>query len=359
MINPSQTVTKPPNSQESTQALVQLDVSNEKNALEREAELKKELLNKEIKSLSNDYRHLEKQTNQIEDFTAKTSVLEMGLGLLSMGLEGKFNGDNFIYVVNSAFEFISNSTKKLPDGFKKFMLDGAKLLGMKFNPSSENLDEKESKISKLFENNKEKVLALYLKGLSLFTVGLSGVDYLNKRSKPPENTISHPFKHLSKLASSLVMAIPALPMLGTFSTKRKLADLMLEAKPKDTNAEALKLTGNEDFLCFMEASFLGARKLLTSLFPKHENIMELIASLSLSGLSFMNADSTLKECEGLENGNFFKSKFMSKELPGIIYENSRKALNKLFKIELDSTEKLASTAKRIFNSKKKILQYSS
>ncbi|NQY80146.1 MAG: hypothetical protein HRT47_07530 [Candidatus Caenarcaniphilales bacterium] len=359
MISPSQTLTKPSTSQDLVQNLAQINISDKKDDVEAEAELKKELLNKEIKSLNADYQHLENQTNQIEDFTAKTAIVEMGLGLLSMALEGKFNGDNFIYVVNSAFEFISNSTKKLPDGFKKFMLDGAKLFGMKFNPESEQSEEKESPISKIFENNKEKVLAMYLKGLSLFIVGLSGLDYLNKRSKPPEDPISHPFKHLSKLASSLIMAIPALPMLGTFSTKRKLADLMLEAKPQDTNAEALKLTGNEDFLCFMEASFLGARKLLTSLFPKHENIMELVASISLSGLSFMNANSTLKECEGLENGNLFKSKFMSKDLPNMIYDGSREALSKLAKLELDSSEKLASTAKRIFDSKEKILQYSS
>lgn len=350
MISPSQTLTNPSTSQDLVQSLAQINISDKSD--------KKKLLNKEIESLNADYNHLENQTNQIEDFTAKTAIVEIGLGILSMALEGKFNGDNFIYVVNSAFEFISNSTKRLPDSFKKFMLDGAKLLGMKFNPESERSEEKASPISKIFENNKEKVLALYLKGLSLFTVGLSGLDYLNKRSKPLGNTISHPFKNLSKLASSLIMAIPALPMLGTFSTKHKLADLMLKAKPQDTNAEALKLTGNEDFLCFMEASFLGARKLLTSLFPKHENIMELVASISLSSLSFMNADSTSKECEVLRKGNLFKSKFMSKYLPDMLYRSSREALSKLAKLELDSSEKLTNIAKRIFNSKRMISQYS-
>ena len=282
----------------------------------------------------------------------------MGLGLASMLLEGKFNGDNFIYIVNSAFEFISNSTKKLPESFQKLMIDGAKLFGIKFNTNPEG-EEDNDKISNIFENNKEKILAVYLKGLSVLTVGLSSADYLSKRMSDKEvDSIQHPLKHLAKFASSLIMAVPALPMLGTFSTKRKLADLMLEAKPKDTQAEALKLTGNEDFLCFMEASFLGARKLLTSLFPKHENILELVASLSLSGLSFVNADCTLKECDGLETGNFFKSNFMSKDLPNALYEGSRKLLNKFAKLKLDSSEQLMQTEKEIFNSKRNILKYS-
>ena len=339
-----------------------------KNILEEEIKRKK-VLAKEVKNLSNNYKELEKEGEKIEDFTAKAALMEIGLGLTSMLLEGKVNGDNSIYVINSGFELISNSTKSLPSPLKKMMIDGAQLLGMKLNEASEEVDpientDAESKkpeqtIDEIYENNREKILASYLKILSLFTMGLSTISFIGKNRKPASSEEIHPMKRITKIASSLIMAIPAFPMLGTYSAKHKFAEQMLKANPKDPNAEALELTANEDFLCFTEASFLGARKLLTSLVPKHENLMELVASFALSGLSFMNANNTLKDCDGLESNNFFKSELMSKKLPTMLYEGTRKVLNNIAGLELFSTERLQKIEEKILKSRKQILQYSS
>ena len=126
------------------------------------------------------------------------------------------------------------------------------------------------------------------------------------------------------------MLIPALPMLATYSAKHSLAELMLQIKTKNPYANKLKLTANEDFICFNEAVLLGARKLASNLLPNHKRIIELSASLVSSVLGIANANATLsgKETQSTKN-NFFNGELMTKKLPQTLYSIVQKSFESL------------------------------
>jgi hypothetical protein len=271
-----------------------------------------------ITKLRKIHKNLEKNALKVENFTASTALFEMIIGTASMLLEGKFSGDNFMYIVNSAEELLANKTKSLPESVKGIMLKGAKLLGLNIEEDGKN------SITKQFENNEDRIIATYVRSLSVLGIAASSYDHI--RTKNSIYKTSGTLKKLSKFASSAIMLIPALPMLATYSAKHSLADLMLKVKTKNPYANKLKLTANEDFICFNEALLLGVRKLLSNLLPNHKRIIELSASLVSSVLGVANANATLsgKETEGANN-NFFNSELMTKKLPQGLYPAVQKS----------------------------------
>jgi hypothetical protein len=261
---------------------------------------------------------LEKNALKVENFTANTALFEIFIGVASMLLEGKYTGDNFVYVVNSVAELLANKTKSLPESAKGLMLKGAKLLGL-------NIDDDKNSLNKQFENNEDRIMATYVRGLSILGIVASGYDHI--RTKNSIHKTSGTLRKISKFASSAIMLIPALPMLATYSAKHSLADLMLKIKTKNPYANKLKLTANEDFICFNEAVLLGVRKLLSNLLPNHKRIIELSASLVSSVLGITNANATLSGKE--TKNNFFNSELMTKKLPQNLYPIVQKSFESL------------------------------
>jgi hypothetical protein len=198
------------------------------------------------------------------------------------------------------------------------MLKGAKLLGL-------NIDDDKNSINKQFENNEDRIIATYVRGLSILGIVASGYDHI--RTKNSIHKTSGTLRKISKFASSAIMLIPALPMLATYSAKHSLADLMLKIKTKNPYANKLKLTANEDFICFNEAVLLGVRKLLSNLLPNHKRIIELSASLVSSVLGITNANATLSGKE--TKNNFFNSELMTKKLPQNLYPIVQKSFESL------------------------------
>lgn len=261
---------------------------------------------------------LEKNALKVENFTANTALFEIFIGVASMLLEGKYTGDNFVYVVNSVAELLANKTKSLPESAKGLMLKGAKLLGL-------NIDDDKNSLNKQFENNEDRIMATYVRGLSILGIVASSYDHI--RTKNSIHKTSGTLRKISKFASSAIMLIPALPMLATYSAKHSLADLMLKIKTKNPYANKLKLTANEDFICFNEAVLLGVRKLLSNLLPNHKRIIELSASLVSSVLGITNANATLSGKE--TKNNFFNSELMTKKLPQNLYPIVQKSFESL------------------------------
>lgn len=275
----------------------------------------------EITQLRKIHENLEENALKVENFTANTALFEMIVGTASMLLEGKFSGDNFMYIVNSAEELLANKTKNMPELIKGLMLKGAKLLGL-------NIDDDKKPLNKQFENNEDRIMATYVRSLSILGIAASTYDYI--RTKNSTLKTSETFKRISKFASSAIMLIPALPMLATYSAKHSLAGLMLKIKTKNPYANKLKLTANEDFICFNEAVLLGARKLVSNLLPNHKRIIELSASLISSVLGIANANATLsgKETQSAKN-NFFNGELMTKKLPQTLYSIVQKSFESL------------------------------
>jgi hypothetical protein len=279
-------------------------------------------ISQEIIKLSRIHKGLEKSALKVENFTASTALFEMIIGTASMLLEGKFSGDNFMYIVNSAEELLANKTKSLPESVKGIMLKGAKLLGLNIEEDGKN------SITKQFENNEDRIIATYVRSLSVLGIAASTYDHI--RTKNSIYKPSATLRKISKFASSAIMLVPALPMLATYSAKHRIADLMLKIKTKNPYANKLKLTANEDFICFNEAVLLGVRKLLSNLLPNHKRIIELSASLVSSVLGVVNANATLsgKETEGANN-NFFNGELMTKKLPQNLYPIVQKSFESL------------------------------
>jgi len=276
-------------------------------------------ISKELSRLSKTHRNLESNAVKIENFTANTALSEIGIGLTSMLLEGKFSGDNFMYIVNSAEEFLANKTKSLSEPMKEMLFKGASKLGL-------NVENKEEKAAKLFDENEDKVMATYVRALSVLGIAASSLDHLRTKNESPKEPTK--IKQLSKFLSSAIMLLPALPMIATYSAKHRMAELMLKIKPKNPYASKLQLTANEDFICFNEAILLGTRKLLSSLMPNHKRIIELSASLFSSFQSLGNANATLLGGENEKtNLNLFKSKLIKKTIPENIYPLAQKSFS--------------------------------
>lgn len=275
----------------------------------------------EITRLKEIHQNLATNALKVEDFTANTALFEMIIGTASMLLEGKFSGDNFMYIVNSAEELLANKTKSMPESVKGLMLKGAKLLGL-------NIDDDKNSLNKQFENNEDRIIATYVRSLSVLGIAASAYDHI--RTKNSILKTSETLRKISKFASSAIMLIPALPMLATYSTKHSLADLMLKIKTKNPYANKLKLTANQDFTCFNEALLLGVRKLLSNVLPNHKRIIELSASLVSSVLGIFNANATLsgKETERSKN-NLFNSDMMTRKLPQGLYPVVQKSFESL------------------------------
>ena len=288
-------------------------------------------ISQEIIKLRKIHGNLEKNTLKVENFTANTALFEIFIGVASMLLEGKYTGDNFVYVVNSVAELLANKTKSLPESAKGLMLKGAKLLGL-------NIDDDKNSLNKQFENNEDRIMATYVRGLSILGIVASGYDHI--RTKNSIHKTSGTLRKISKFASSAIMLIPALPMLATYSAKHSLAGLMLKIKTKNPYANKLKLTANEDFICFNEAVLLGVRKLASNLLPNHKRIIELSASLVSSVLGIANANATLtgKESKGGKN-NFFNSDMMTKKLPQSLYPTAQKSFE-LVRLKLPKQDRL-------------------
>ena len=274
-------------------------------------------ISQEVIKLSRIHNGLEKNALKVENFTASTALFEMIIGTASMLLEGKFSGDNFMYIVNSAEELLANKTKSMPESIKGLMLKGAKLLGL-------NIDDDKQPLNKQFENNEDRIMATYVRSLSILGIAASTYDHIRTKNSIPQT--SETLRKISKFASSAIMLIPALPMLATYSAKHSLADLMLKIKTKNPYANKLKLTANEDFICFNEALLLGVRKLISNLLPNHKRIIELSASLVSSILGIANANATLsgKGTEDAKN-NFFNRELMTKKLPQNLYPMVQKS----------------------------------
>lgn len=294
----------------------------------------------EITKLKEIHQDLEKNALKVENFTANTALFEMIIGTASMLLEGKFSGDNFIYIVNSAEELLANKTKSMPESIKGLMLKGAKLLGL-------HIEDDKKPLNKQFENNEDRIIATYLRGLSVLGIAASTYDHIRTKNSIPKT--SETLRKISKFASSAIMLIPALPMLATYSAKHSLADLMLKIKTKNPYANKLKLTANQDFSCFNEALLLGVRKLLSNLLPNHKRIIELSASLVSSVLGITNANATLsgKETEGAKN-NFFNSEIMTKKLPQSLYPMVQRSLER-FGLKLPKQDTLKTLGTVISN----------
>lgn len=275
----------------------------------------------EITKLKKIHESLEKNALKVENFTANTALFEMIIGTASMLLEGKFSGDNFMYIVNSAEELLANKTKKMPESIKGLMLKGAKLLGL-------NIEDDKKPLNKQFENNEDRIIATYVRSLSILGIAASTYDHIRTKNSIPKT--SETLRKISKFASSAIMLIPALPMLATYSTKHRLAELMLQIKTKNPYANKLKLTANQDFTCFNEAVLLGVRKLASNLLPNHKRIIELSASLVSSVLGIANANATLsgKETQSAKN-NFFNGELMTKKLPQTLYPIVQKSFESL------------------------------
>ena len=281
-----------------------------------EADISNELL-----KLSKTHRNLESNSIKIENFTANTALSEIGIGLTSMLLEGKFSGDNFMYIVNSAEEFLANKTKSLSEPMKELLFKGASKLGLKVENSTD-------KASQLFDDNEDKVMATYVRALSVLGIAASSLDHLRTKNEQPREPTQ--IKKFSKFLSSAIMLLPALPMIATYSAKHRMAELMLKIKPKNPYASKLQLTANEDFICFNEAILLGTRKLLSSLMPNHKRIIELSASLFSSFQSLGNANATLSGSENEKtNLNIFKTNLITKTIPENIYPLAQKGFNLL------------------------------
>lgn len=283
---------------------------------------------------------LGKSALKVENFTANTALFEIFIGVASMLLEGKYTGDNFVYVVNSVAELLANKTKSMSESAKGVMLKGAKFLGLKIE------DDKNS-INKQFENNEDRIMATYVRSLSFLGIAASSYDHI--RTKNSIHKTSGTLRKISKFASSAIMLIPALPMLATYSAKHSLADLMLKIKTRNPYANKLKLTANQDFTCFNEALLLGVRKLLSNLLPNHKRIIELSASLVSSVLGITNANATLsgKETEGAKN-NFFNSEIMTKKLPQSLYPMVQRSLER-FGLKLPKQDTLKTLGTVISN----------
>ncbi len=275
----------------------------------------------EITKLKKIHESLEKNALKVENFTANTALFEMIIGTASMLLEGKFSGDNFMYIVNSAEELLANKTKKMPESIKGLMLKGAKLLGL-------NIEDDKKPLNKQFENNEDRIIATYVRSLSILGIAASTYDHIRTKNSIPKT--SETLRKISKFASSAIMLIPALPMLATYSTKHRLAELMLQIKTKNPYANKLKLTANQDFTCFNEAVLLGVRKLASNLLPNHKRIIELSASLVSSVLGIANANATLsgKETQSAKN-NFFNGELMTKKFPQTLYPIVQKIFESL------------------------------
>jgi hypothetical protein len=278
-------------------------------------------INEEVIKLNRIHKNLEGSALKVENFTANTALFEMIIGTASMLLEGKFSGDNFMYIVNSAEELLANKTKNMPESIKGLMLKGAKLLGL-------NIEDDKKPLNKQFENNEDRIIATYVRSLSILGIAASTYDHI--RTKNPVPKTSETLRKISKFASSAIMLIPALPMLATYSAKHRLAELMLQIKTKNPYANKLKLTANQDFTCFNEALLLGVRKLASNLLPNHKRIIELSASLVSSILGIANANATLsgKETEAGKS-NFFNGDMMTKKLPQGLYPAVKKSLELL------------------------------
>lgn len=286
----------------------------------------KELINdsdisQEIIKLSRTHKDIENSALKVENFTANTALFEMIIGTASMLLEGKFSGDNFMYIVNSAEELLANKTKNMPESIKGLMLKGAKLLGL-------NIEDDKKPLNKQFENNEDRIIATYVRSLSILGIAASTYDHIRTQNSIPKT--SETLRKISKFASSAIMLIPALPMLATYSAKHRLAELMLQIKTKNPYANKLKLTANQDFTCFNEAVLLGVRKLASNLLPNHKRIIELSASLVSSVLGIANANATLsgKETEAGKS-NFFNGELMTKKLPQTLYPIVQKSFESL------------------------------
>jgi hypothetical protein len=288
-------------------------------------------ISQEITQLKKIHANLEGNALRVENFTANTALFEMIIGTASMLLEGKFSGDNFMYIVNSAEELLANKTKSLPKSVKGLMLKGAKFLGL-------NIDDAKNSINKQFEKNEDRIMATYVRGLSALGIAASTYDHFRTKNSIPKT--SETLRKISKFASSAIMLIPALPMLATYSAKHSLANLLLKIKTKSPYANKLKLTANEDFICFNEALLLGVRKLASNLLPNHKRIIELSASLVSSVLGIVNANATLagKESKGGKN-NFFNSDTMTKELPQSLYPTVQKSFE-LVRLKLPKQDTL-------------------
>ena len=294
----------------------------------------------EITKLKEIHQDLEKNALKVENFTANTALFEMIIGTASMLLEGKFSGDNFMYIVNSAEELLANKTKNMPESIKGLMLKGAKLLGL-------NIEDDKKPLNKQFENNEDRIIATYVRSLSILGIAASTYDHIRTKNSIPKT--SETLRRISKFASSAIMLIPALPMLATYSAKHSLADLMLKVKTRNPYANKLKLTANEDFICFNEALLLGVRKLLSNLLLNHKRIIELSASLVSSVLGVANANATLsgKETEGAKN-NFFNSEIMTKKLPQSLYPMVQRSLER-FGLKLPKQDTLKTLGTVISN----------
>jgi hypothetical protein len=245
-----------------------------------------------------------------------------------------------MYIVNSAEELLANKTKNMPESIKGLMLKGAKLLGL-------NIEDDKKPLNKQFENNEDRIIATYVRSLSILGIAASTYDHIRTKNSIPKT--SETLRRISKFASSAIMLIPALPMLATYSAKHSLADLMLKVKTRNPYANKLKLTANEDFICFNEALLLGVRKLLSNLLLNHKRIIELSASLVSSVLGVANANATLsgKETEGAKN-NFFNSEIMTKKLPQSLYPMVQRSLER-FGLKLPKQDTLKTLGTVISN----------
>jgi len=282
------------------------------------------------------YKHCEGHALKIEDLTAKTAVFEMAIGLLSMLGEGKFSGDNFMYIVNSAEEFLANKTRSMPEPLKEFMLKGARVIGLKVGEPNEHP-------SKVFAENEDKIMATYVRGFSI--MGVITSFFAHSSSQDIKNKGEHSSQ---SLFSSLIMLVPALPMLMTYVAKHRLAEIMEKAKPEDPYTNKLRLNANEDLGCFFEALTLGTRKLLSQALPKQRHLIESLSGVVSSALGILNANVTLKaRSSSDESANeeanpgfaekLFKSKLMTETVPHLLYPAVHK-MSKFFKLDLPMHE---------------------
>lgn len=294
----------------------------------------KEAIRREQERLSV-YRHCEGHALKIEDLTAKTAIFEMAIGLMSMLSEGKFSGDNFMYIVNSAEELLANKTRSMSEPLKELVLKGARIMGLKVGDAGQHP-------SKVFADNEDKIMATYVRGLSVMGVIASLLGHsVNKDLKKDDEQGS------KSLFSSLIMLIPAVPMLMTYVAKHRLAEVMGKFKPEDPYTNKLRLNANEDLGCFFEAITLGTRKLLSQALPKQRHLIESVSGVVSSALGILNANVTLKTRnssnlagEEADQGfaeKLFKSKLMTETVPHFLYPAVHK-FSEIFKLDLPRHE---------------------
>jgi hypothetical protein len=310
--------------------------AEELTALHAEYELKQLCKIAEKSHNKKNIQALENNLGKIENATAGAALGEIVASSISATAEachqGKFNpldmpADTIMYGLNSVMEYFTNA--KLSPKVQGNLVNIAGKLGLKEATTQSNKQA-------YFAENKDKVFATILKSGSMLNAGFSALGLLipNKKHEAGDNKLLEAFKLVGKNA----LALPSLLMFLTYSGKISNANKLKKLDPKNVDAKAATMTGFEDLICGLEALALISRQTLCAAFPDLSKPLKAASGMLFSGLSYVNANNSLKESESEEDSNLSKNKFLHEKLPEMIYPTVNKIAG-LCGINLAETEK--------------------